>query len=196
VTTRWDEAGNDRAVELERELMMGERYFKPLRRAGARMFSHDNTSASARRVVNMLLNNDPAPLQMQIELARPGATIEQTAAGSQLNTDLDAIAKKHNAEMKKVREEMEEAAKAKDQAWQKELNDELAMLREDAKRNAESKEQLRQLPSKAGVFGRVIHAGAEGARHPGLLQGMLGGGSGSGGSPARRTVAQSPLRPP
>lgn len=146
MTTRWDEAGNDRAVELERELMMGERYFKPLRRAGARMFSHDNTSASARRVVNMLLNNDPAPLQMQIELARPGATIEQTAAGSQLNTDLDAIAKKHNAEMKKVREEMEEAAKAKDQAWQKELNDELAMLREDAKRNAESKEQLRQLP--------------------------------------------------
>jgi flagellar biosynthesis chaperone FliJ len=145
VTTRWDVVGNKRAVELEQELVTGERYFKPLCDAGANKFGHDNTRESAQHVMDKLLDNKPILLQMQEEL-EGGMTLEQTAAGSQLNAELDALIKKQEAEMKKVREEMEDAVKAKDEARHKELNDELATMEEEIRRSTKSKEQLSQPP--------------------------------------------------
>jgi hypothetical protein len=148
VTTRWDVVGNQKAVELEQELVTGERYFKPLCDAGASTFGHDNTRASAQRVLYKLLNNNPIVLQMQEELKK-GMTLEETAAGSQLSADLDLIIKRHEAEIKKVREDFQEALEAKDKAWQKELNDELAKLREEITKSAQSKEKLKKRPHVA-----------------------------------------------
>src|ERR1700755_3042624 len=147
VTTRWDVVGEERAVELEQELVTGPRFFKPLCAAGATTFGHDNTHESAQRVMDRLLKNIPIVLQMQEELKTPGVTLEQTAAGSQLSDDLSAMIKKHEAEMKKVREEMEEAVKAKDEALHKELLEELAKLKEDKAKAAESKEGLKKPPN-------------------------------------------------
>jgi hypothetical protein len=65
VTTHWDVVGDERAVDVEQELMTGERYFAPLCRAGAVTFGHNNTRASAQRVVYRLLNNTPIVLQIQ-----------------------------------------------------------------------------------------------------------------------------------
>ena len=146
VTTRWDVVGNKRAAELQQELIEGERYFKPLCDAKATTHGHDNTHASAQQVMNKLLDNTPIVLQIQEELAKPGATLEQTAAGAQLSADLDALTKKQEAEMKKVREEMKDAAKANDETWKKELDDELARLKEDMERSTASKRQLKQPP--------------------------------------------------
>jgi hypothetical protein len=145
VTTRWDVVGNERAVELEQELVTGKQYFKPLCDAGTSTFGHDNTRASAQRVMYKLLNNNPIPLLIQDELKK-GLTLEKTAAGSQLSADLDAIIKMHEAEIQKVRKELQDAIEEKDRAWQKELNDELAKLREEITRSAQSKEKLKKRP--------------------------------------------------
>jgi hypothetical protein len=142
VTTRWDVVGNKKAVELEQELVTGEQYFKPLCDAGASTFGHDNTRLSAWRVMyKLLINYSPIVFRIQEEL-EAGMTLEQTAAGSQLSTDLEAIIKKHGAEIKKLHEEMGEAAKARDEGWQKELNGELAKLKGDMIIAAKSKEYL------------------------------------------------------
>jgi hypothetical protein len=142
VTTRWDVVGEEKSVKLAEELVTGERYFKPLCDAGASTFGHDNTPISAWLVMYKLLINDSAIVfRIQEELAA-GMTLEQTAAGSQLGADLDAIIKKHKAKIKKMHEEMEEAAKAKDEDWQKELNVELAKLKGDMKRATKSKGYL------------------------------------------------------
>ncbi|KAI0292778.1 P-loop containing nucleoside triphosphate hydrolase protein [Russula brevipes] len=146
VTTRWDMVGDNRAIELEQELVTGERYFAPLCRAGAVTFGHNNTPASARRVMYKILNNTPIVLQIQEELAKPGATLEQTAAGSQLSTDLDAMIKRHEKEMKKLREEIADAIKAKDKDLQIELDDELAKRKDEVERSQASKEQLKKPP--------------------------------------------------
>jgi hypothetical protein len=146
VTTRWDVVGNERAVDLQQELVMGERYFKPLCDAGASTFGHDNTPISAWRVMYKILTNyNPVVFRIQEELAT-GITLEKTAAGSQLSADLDAMIKKHKAELKKVHEEMEEAAKVKDEGWQRELNGELAKLKGDMKRATKSKGYLNRRP--------------------------------------------------
>jgi len=125
----------------------GKRYFKPLREAGSTTFRHDNTHESAQLVMDMLLEKIPMVLQIQEELSKPGATLEQTTAGSQISTDLGAIINKLEEKIKNMEKKMQEAVKAKDQAWQKSLIDELAKLKEDVKRATESKEQLRQRPA-------------------------------------------------
>jgi hypothetical protein len=122
VTTHWDEVDEERAVELEQQLVTDEQYFKPLCDAGATTFGHNNTRVSARRVMNKVHNNIPIALQMQEELDE-GKALEETAAGSELSAELSAAIKKHKTEMKKLREEMEGAMKAKDRAWQKKLDD-------------------------------------------------------------------------
>jgi hypothetical protein len=143
VTTRWDVVGNERAVQLEQELVTEPRYLKPLCDAGANTFGHNNTRGSALRVMNKLLNNNPIVLRMQEELRTPGVTLQQTAAGSQLSEDLGALlVRKHEAEMRKVREEMEEDMKARVKVFklQQELGNlrgELAKLEEDERRAAE-----------------------------------------------------------
>jgi hypothetical protein len=143
MTTHWDAVGNERAVELEQELVTGQQYFKPLCDAGASTFGHDNTRESAQRVMHKLLDNNPIVLQLQEEL-ETGMALEQTAAGSQLSAHLDALIMEHEVEMKKVLEEMEDARKAKDEAWQRELSEELARLKEEITRSFSSKEQLKK----------------------------------------------------
>jgi uncharacterized phage infection (PIP) family protein YhgE len=145
VTTRWDTVGDDRAAVLEQELVTEERYFAPLCRAGAVTFGHNNTPASSLRVMSKLLNNTPIVLQIQEELAKSGATLEQTAAGSQLGTDLDAMIKKHEKDMKKLREDLTYAIKAS-QNELRELREHLARLEEQVKRSQASKKQLKKPP--------------------------------------------------
>jgi hypothetical protein len=147
MTTHWDVVGNERAVRLQQELVTEQRYFKPLCDAGANIFGHDNTRGSAQRVVGKLLGNNPIVLQMQEEL-KTGMTPEKTAAGSQLSADMDALRKKHEAEIKKVREEEEAAMKAKDEARRKKLNDELARqkeLNDELARQKELNDELAKL---------------------------------------------------
>jgi hypothetical protein len=158
VTTGWDVVGNERAVALERELVTGERFFKPLCDAGASTFGHDNTRRSAWRVMYKLLSNNPIVFQIQEEL-KTGMTLGQTAAGSHLSANLDVVIKKLGSEIKKVQEGMEDAAKAKDKALQKELNDELTGLKEDKLRWTKSKEHLNPAGRRAYVpsLFRLVH---------------------------------------
>jgi len=161
---------------LEQELETEEQYFKPLCDAGATTFGHDNTRGTARRVMYKLLNKNPIVLQMQEELSMPGATLQQTAAGAQLETDLNAIIKGQEAEIKALHEEMEDALKAKDEPRSKVLNDELALLKEERDNATKSKETLKKLPSD--MFERWMCAGAAGARRfslPGMAVGIVGG---------------------
>jgi hypothetical protein len=145
VMTHLDKVGDERVVDLERQLVTGEEYFKPLCDAGATTFGHNDTPASAQRVMNKLLNNTPMVLQIQEEL-KAGKTLEETAAGSLLGADLSALIKKHEAELKKLHEELQEAIKAGDKAWQRDVTDSIAESEGTVKRSTASKEHLKKPP--------------------------------------------------
>jgi hypothetical protein len=145
VTTHRDKVGDERAVDLERQLVTREKYFKPLCDAGATPFGHDNTRTSAHRVMNKLLDNTPIVLRMQEEL-KAGMTLEETAAGAQLSADLIDSIKSREAEMKKLQEELQDAIKAGDKAWQKDVTDTIGELEENVKRSIAIREQLKKPP--------------------------------------------------
>ncbi|KAF8212916.1 P-loop containing nucleoside triphosphate hydrolase protein, partial [Mycena galopus ATCC 62051] len=130
VTTRWDDVQTDRgAMEArEKELMdTPGKFFQPLIALGARYLRHDNTDASARRIMKALLENQPIPLKVQAEM-REGKTLEETAAGAALGAEMKALIDKHSAEMKELKEEMVKAIAAKDEASKKELEAERLQL--------------------------------------------------------------------
>jgi hypothetical protein len=81
------------------------KFFQPLIALGARFLRHDNTDASARRIMEALLENQPFPLKVQEEM-REGKTLEETAAGAELAAEMKALIDKHRAEMKELKEEM------------------------------------------------------------------------------------------
>jgi hypothetical protein len=128
-----------------------EEYFKPLCDAGATSIGHNNTRASAQQIMGQLLNNIPIVLQMQEEL-ETGKSLEETAAGAEISAELSAAIEKYEAEIKKVRKEMEDAMKAKDKAWQNKLNVKLGKLQGAVERSSTAGKERLKLPPYVQFF--------------------------------------------
>lgn len=123
VTTRWDTADADEAITRENELMTNQNFFQPLVSKGARFLRHNASKESAYQIMKQLLDKDPIPLQIQVELAN-GKALNETAAGSELNAQMNALIEKHKAEIQEMRKEMRKAIAEKDESWKQELEQE------------------------------------------------------------------------
>lgn len=95
VTNMWENLNSATAENRERELLEGRDFFKPLVDKKARVLRHDNTYDSAINIVRHLVSNDPLPLRIQKELAKPGARIIDTSAAKCLLRILKDEAHRH-----------------------------------------------------------------------------------------------------
>ncbi|KAF8130060.1 P-loop containing nucleoside triphosphate hydrolase protein, partial [Mycena galopus ATCC 62051] len=135
VTTRWDDVQEeDRGAMEKREKGL-------LIAGGDRFLRHDNTTDSARRIMEAFLEKDPIALQIQIEM-RDGKTLEETAAGSELAAEMKKLMDKHRSEMKDLKAEMVEAIAAKDEAWKKGLETERTKMQQEMAKWEEQKKAL------------------------------------------------------
>ena len=88
VTNMWGSVDPTVGAAREQELKSKDLFFKPALQAGARVLRHDNTVASAHRIVRHLLAATPRPLRLQRELVDEGRRVFQTAAGETLLQEL------------------------------------------------------------------------------------------------------------
>ena len=107
VTNRWEEIQLDVGEAREQELRTDERFFKPVIDKGAQMVRHNNTPEVARAILSHLIQNKPIPLRIQVELVDEKKRFEETDAGVELNKELHELMRKHQQEMKELREELE-----------------------------------------------------------------------------------------
>ena len=107
VTTMWNEVSAERGAAREHELRNSDILFKPALEKGATMLRHDNTQASARAILRHLMDNRPKVLRIQKEIVDEGKDITDTAAGIELNCHLEAMSRKHLAELAGIRREMQ-----------------------------------------------------------------------------------------
>ena len=121
VTNMWGEVNPQLGETREAELIREEMFFKPVLDKGAQMARHENTVPSAERIIRLILNNDPLPLQIQMELVTEGKDISETSAGEELTRELNAQITKYKEELRTLREEMKQAIKAKDEEFRAEL---------------------------------------------------------------------------
>jgi hypothetical protein len=151
VTNMWGEVGAQVGEAREAELMAEDIFFKPVLEKGAQMARHENTLPSAENIVRLILDNHPLPLRIQTELVDEHKDISETGAGEELNRELAAQIKKHQEDMRVLKEEMKQAIKDKDEETRRELEietqkmqKEIARFENDAKRLANDYESERE----------------------------------------------------
>lgn len=134
VSNMWEEVDPQRGDAREAELARDDMFFKPALERGARMARHDNTVPSAETIIRLILENHPLPLRIQQELVDEGKGISETAAGEELNREINAQMRRHREEMWAVREEMERAAKDKDEQTRRGLEIESRRMQKQMER--------------------------------------------------------------
>ncbi|KAF9645238.1 hypothetical protein BDM02DRAFT_3069192, partial [Thelephora ganbajun] len=107
VTNMWGEVDPQVGGAREAELMREDIFFKPVLDKGAQMARHENTSISAENIVRLIFENHPLPLRIQEELVNEHKNISETSAGEELNREFNAQIKKHQQEMRVLKEEMQ-----------------------------------------------------------------------------------------
>jgi len=153
VTNMWGEVQPEVGDAREDELKKDNAFFKPVLENGGKMARHENTISSAENIIRRVLDNHPLPLRIQTELVVEKRDISQTGAGKELHRELTAQIKKHQAEMRVLKAEMEQAIKDRDEKTRRELG-------VDRKKMEEKIERLEDDINKLKSRGRFASAGA------------------------------------
>jgi DNA anti-recombination protein RmuC len=138
VTNMWSWVSREVGEARENELIGN--FFKPALDKKAQLARHQNTAQSAHDIIRKIMNNHPVALQIQRELVDEHKDILDTAAGEAVNRELNEQIRRHQAEMKAIREEMMQALKEKDEEARQELEEETRKLQqqiENIKRDSE-----------------------------------------------------------
>ena len=122
VTNMWGKVPKEVGEAREKEL--AEDYFRPALEKDAQLARHHNTTQSAHDIIRRIMKNDPAPLLIQRELVDEGKDIKHTSAGEAVNEQVNALIKRHEAEMNALRQDMRQALEEKDEWMRKELEEE------------------------------------------------------------------------
>ncbi|KAH0833287.1 hypothetical protein J3R83DRAFT_12352 [Lanmaoa asiatica] len=115
VTNMWSNVDPKIGEAREQELANNDKFFKPVLEKGARLLRHGGTQASAQSILRHLINSQAATLLIQHELVNERKDLAHTAAGAELTRALKEQADRHDDELKKLRQEMEAAMRAKDE---------------------------------------------------------------------------------
>jgi len=134
VTNMWGEVDPQVGEAREAELIREDIFFKPVLDKGAQMARHTNTVPSAEDIIRLVLNNHPLPLRIQTELVTEHKDISETGAGEELNRELAAQIKKHQEDMRVLKEEMQQAIRDKDEETRKELEIETKRMQREIAR--------------------------------------------------------------
>lgn len=122
VTNMWNQVPQAKGVAREEELKSDEELFKPVMDKGAAMLRHDNTLESARTIVRHLARKAPRTLRIQKELVDQKKSINDTAAGVELQGELHSLMERHRLEIRNLRDEMTRAIADRDLTTRNELD--------------------------------------------------------------------------
>lgn len=123
VLNMWDEVKLEMGEAREGELRESDLFFKPAVTAGASLMRHDNTKESAMKIIDRVISQSPEHLEIQREIVDEKKAISMTKAGLALLGDLADKERRHTDELRRVREEREEAKSRKDTSNEIELSD-------------------------------------------------------------------------
>jgi len=136
VTTKWDAAVAADAERLEAQLAAN--YLSLELASGAQTARHDNTAASARAALALVLGRAGTTLRLQAQLAQ-GLRLGETDAGAAVGADLETARQRHEDEAEGLGEELRHAP---NEAVKTQLAERLAKAEEQLRRVRIDKEIL------------------------------------------------------
>lgn len=145
----WGLVPEDVAAQREQQLMSEDQFWAGMVKKGSKVFRQDNEEHSARRIIQHIQSlhlgagHDSTPsLKIQTEMAS-GKTLDETAAGLEVEAEKEKLQAKHKEEMRRLQEEWSEAQKIRDKEAQKELEEIKKDLEAKMKKEQEDRERMR-----------------------------------------------------
>ncbi|KAJ1305019.1 hypothetical protein OPQ81_000062 [Rhizoctonia solani] len=122
VTNMWSDPPTSEQIDRETELRTHVDFFQPAIEQGATMVrrAHKN-KRSAHDIIRLLLQKDPVAMRVQQELVDEGKSLSDTGAGREVEHELAVAAEKHKADMEKLKNQMEDELREREERTRKEL---------------------------------------------------------------------------
>jgi hypothetical protein len=151
-TTMWDYVTLEEGTSREQQLTSASVFWKDLIDHGSKVFRQDAGQESAISIIKYLI--EPRRLfglDIQIDMVDKALTLDQTAAGKEVEEEIRISRKRDDATKEEVSRELEQAVRMKDKALQEKLTEYIADIDkkmqvslEDLKKIRVSKDELRQ----------------------------------------------------
>ncbi|KAK3299250.1 P-loop containing nucleoside triphosphate hydrolase protein [Chaetomium fimeti] len=143
-TTMWSMmASAEDGARRERELMTKPEFWASMVERGSKVLRQDNNAVSAMEIMRYIMaQRRKIDLDIQKEMAS-GKTLDETSAGREVQSGMEVMRRKHEAEMAELRQEMEEARRDHDVRAQREIASVRADLEEKLRRDREDRDKMR-----------------------------------------------------
>lgn len=143
VTTMWEKVNASEGEARVQELTSTEDFWGCMIASGSRVERHTNDRDSALRLVRALLNQQGIPLKMQEEMVKDGKSLDETAAGIELDGILAKERAKWQRQLEETQAQYSEALKAKDGVWTAMLEKQKAELSKKMNEADRKREEMR-----------------------------------------------------
>ncbi|KAF7422694.1 hypothetical protein PC9H_010850 [Pleurotus ostreatus] len=165
VTNMWGEVSHSVGEAREAELASKENFFKPALDKGAMLLRHTNTFDSAANILRHFIRSEPLPLQIQDEIVHKHMDLPETAAGVELHSELQALMRKHEQEIRMLKAEMSEALRLKENELRDEIRTEIHQLQGESNRfRRDAQEMASKYESEKSRLESQIRESAEAAK--------------------------------
>jgi len=143
-TTMWSKVNPEEAVRREKELMSKSDFWKYMIDQGSKVFRQDAGKESAMDIVQHLVRRRrPITLDIQKDMVEKGLTLDQTAAGKEVEGEIAKQRKMYEEKMERLRKDMDDAMKKKDAALKEELAEYRAEIEEKMQKDRDELEKMR-----------------------------------------------------
>lgn len=143
VTTRWEEVNVADGVAREKELTETEDFWGWMVDRRAKVERHYNNAASAKRLVDMIVEKKAVELTIQNEMATHGIQLNQTEAGKTLDSELAKERERHERKLAEMKADFEEALRLRDAESAEMSRQEIQKYEAEMKKIASDREKLR-----------------------------------------------------
>ena len=154
-TTMWELVDFELGVKRETELVNTQDFWGWMVQHGSQVFRHANTKASAMRLVEIFAgqqsNKQSVALDIQVQMVDENKTLDQTAVGIQLTSELAKERKKFEQQLRQVQQDMKEAMETRDadsatilRLQQEEMTEHIRRIERDGQQLRISMERLHQ----------------------------------------------------
>lgn len=142
-TTFWGNVDEQTALMREEQLKTRQDFWGGLIARGSSVFRQDDGRASGEKIINHLVERrHKVVLEIQHEMVDRNKTLDQTAAGGEVQAELLKAKAEYQKQLEEMRQEMQEAIAAHDKAWQEEMRQSREQLEAKIRKDDEDRARL------------------------------------------------------
>lgn len=142
-TTFWSRVEQSIGEAREQELSTSDTYWGSMVAHGSRVLRHDSDAESGADIIRYLLGRNEQPtLAIQDEMVNQGKDLQETAAGVEVQAEMEKLRNKYEKQLMELQEEMNEAIRARDEDSRRQLEEERKRFEDFIRREKAERQKM------------------------------------------------------